>query len=396
MAPQQDEKENTFSKDIGKAIKSSYSVVSPSQEQKESYGLDSLKQKTQQGPWYLASMKTEIGIEGSGDIGFIGAEGEAAFEYIWQRTPNSVKKLQQQYYGSNKKPANNRSANLVEGDSTDSNSLELSTDMSQSEVSQKINSLIAYVDRSHKVKNTTQLRENLTKQVQIHQEKAQQLSFAADQMLWKPYKYQLELYVQASGNVIPTIEVGCVMRLRIEWAIKEAKSFMNVSVPSKLINHANFVANEMAQALSDTQNNNNLFQFYGVKVGLGLGFEGDIDIVEAKGHAIASVFLKYNSASKEKNTKKLFNESSTEAISGISTARWKKSLRKAISMANYITEQSSISEKQMDESRPLRDFELGAIEVELTMSAGGELLLPTVNGIGFLELFYSKKGSGKF
>ncbi|MGZ3770882.1 MAG: hypothetical protein ACXVCP_12210 [Bdellovibrio sp.] len=383
----QKEQENTFGKDLNKMLKSTYSIISPSAEQKESYGLDKLEQKESKGPWYLASMKTEVGIEASGAIGLVGIEGEAAVEYIWTRTAQSIKNLQKKAYGSKTKPA----ANIVEnGFGGAEDNLELSTDMNQNQLAERVNNLVRYVNRSGKVKNISNLKQQLLKQVTIHLEYAQQLAFASDQMTWKPYKYQLEVFIQGSGQVVPTIQVGCVLRLRIEWTIKEKKFFTGVNVPKNFIASANFITGELSRSLLDTGKNDNMFYFYGVKVGLGIGAEGDIGVAQLQAHSIASVFLKYNPPNNFVGGT-VATYSGREMIGGLSANRWKSALKKAATMANYITEQSSVTEKRMDETRPFRDFELGAIEVELELSAEGVLLLPTVEGIAFMELFFNKK-----
>ncbi len=388
----------TLGPDLQKLLNTTYAVVSPSLEQKDQFGLTSLTQKNTQGPWYLASVKTEIGIEAGGDIGLVGVAGSAAFEYIWMRTARSLKKLQQEHYGKTPKSTQFRktqSNSLLAMNSQDPSTLNLSSDMTNKEVSQRIDDLVKYVMQSKKVSNkasdSQKLKYQLTQHVNLHQRLAEKVSESSQQLTWKPYKYQLELYVTANGSVIPTIEVGGVMRVRIEWSIREKKSF--VSTPTALTNHIEMLTNELTAQFQNPDDPNNQYPLYGVKVGLGFGIGGDLNLVSANAHSIASVFLKYNPPKANlysKNSLSFLN-SEDEVINGISKAQWQKGIKKASKMASFIISQSAASEKKIDAQRPQRDFELGAIEVELELTAGGEIFLPTVEGIGFMELFFNKK-----
>jgi hypothetical protein len=392
------EEPTSLGPDLQKLLNTTYAVVSPSLEQKDQFGLTSLNQKKAPGPWYLASVKTEIGIEAGGDIGLVGVEGEAALEYIWMRTARSLKKLQQEHYGKTTpliKSNSPQSNSFLATNAEDPTTLSLSNDMTNNEVTQRIDDLVKYIMQSKKVSNkasdSQKLRYQLTQHVSLHQRLAEKISESSQQLTWKPYKYQLELYVRANGSVIPTIEVGGVMRVRIEWSIREKKSF--VSNPTAFTNHIEMLTNELSAQFQNPDAPNNQYPLYGVKVGLGFGIGGDLNLVSANAHAIASVFLKYNppKANLFSKSSLRFSNSQDEMINGISRTQWQKGIKKASKMASYIISQSTASEKKIDEQRPQRDFELGAIEVELELTVGGEIFLPTVEGIGFMELFFSKK-----
>lgn len=374
---------NTLGPDLSKLINSTYAVVSPSVEQKDEFGLTSLTQNKKQGPWYLASIKTELGIEAGGEIGLVGAEGEAAVEYIWMRTARSMQKLQKEHYEVSKKNKQNTKPSQSE-----SNTLYLSTDMPGSEVNKKIEDLVSHISQTKKVSGTAKMRSQLTQQVNLHQSLAQKVADNSPHLTWKPYKYQLELYIEASGAVHPAIDVGAVVRVRIEWSIIEKKSLIETS-PADFANHIEMVTEELSANLHSSMGSSSQFDLYGIKMGLGLGVGGDLDLVSANAHAIASVFLKYNPPRPYKPNQLHF--ASNEVVKEISVDRWRRGIRKASKMASYIIAQSSSDEKKMDETRPKRDFELGAIEVELELTAEGEFFLPTVKGIAFMELFFNKK-----
>lgn len=380
---------NTMGLDINKMMKSTYAVVSPSLEQKDHFGLTGMQEKTKPGPWFLSSIKTEVGIEAGGDIGLVGVQGEAAIEYIWKRTARSIKKLQQEYYGNSSKTL--ASAKNMTPQFKEANTLNLATDMPATEVDKRIDDLVFYISQAKKVSDPAKMKYQLTQHVKLHQLLAQKVANNSEHMTWKPYKYQLELYVTAAGAVLPTIEVGGVVRVRIEWSIIEKKSFIPTK-PAAFANHIEMITNELQSNFAANLNSTSQYDFYGVKVGIGIGLGGDIGLIEGKSHAIASVFLKYNPSNNfHAQSLKTFSSSPNEVIGGIPSTQWQRGLKKVTSMASFIVQESSAAEKKMDETRPQRDFELGAIEIELEMSAGGEFFLPTVKGIGFMELFFNKK-----
>jgi hypothetical protein len=152
------------------------------------------------------------------------------------------------------------------------------------------------------------------------------------------------------------------------------------------------LTNELTAQFQSPEASTNKYSLYGAKVGLGFGIAGDLNLVSGKAHAMASVFLKYNPPKSNIYSKSSlrFLNSEDEVINGISRAQWQKGIKKASKMASFIINQSAASEKKIDEQRPQRDFELGAIEVEFELAAGGELFLPTVEGIVFMELFFNK------
>jgi ABC-type oligopeptide transport system ATPase subunit len=158
-----------------------------------------------------------------GNIGLVGVEGEAAIEYIWKRTARSIKKLQKEHYGPSAKTQN--TAKSTTPQFTEANTLNLATDMPTTEVDRRIEDLVSYISQAKKVSDPAKMKYQLTQHVKLHQLLAQKVAANSEHMTWKPYKYQLELYVTAAGAVLPAIEVGGVVRVRIEWSIIEKRSF---------------------------------------------------------------------------------------------------------------------------------------------------------------------------
>lgn len=388
-----------YKHDMAKMIHTGYATINPNSEQIENFGLNESPRKKQKGPWFLQSIRTEFGIEATGEIGFLGYQGEAAMEFIWQRTPYSLKQLQKEYFPNASKDVTKKSNfatqhTIKKSNANEQNSLlSLDTDMSKNEIKQKVQSLVAYVDQSHKIKNTEKFKKQLFTQIEKHQNALQELTYIPEQVSWKPYKYQLELYAKASGEVFPAIRVGGVIRIQIEWTIK-SKSSQN-SKNSPILASIDQMSAYLQQLAKDANSNpNNIYQLNQVKLGLGLSVNGDFEIVKFETSAIGIVYLKLDESVKLPPKTQLLEWQQNELlVSGINRAQWKYGIRAAQEMASSILEEASNNEKEEDKERPYRDFELKQIEVELTLSAGGELLLPTVMDTTYMELVYVKKAA---
>jgi hypothetical protein len=378
--------EEELGDDFEKIFNTGYTAIDPDKKQQADLDFKKSKKESVKGPWYLQSMKTEIGIESSGAIGFIGIGGAAAAEFIWQRTKASIKKLQLENLEKNKKINKEQTESQEESQDT----LLLTTDMTQDQVVDKVDSLMSYVEQTKKVKNTTKLRAQLLSQISNHQKWVNEFVNLPEDMPWVPYKYQLELYAQIGGEVSPFIEVGGVIRIRIEWDIKHKILNSNKTQVSNVVSSLFGVGVHLKPLILNTASDN-LYQLSALKLGLGIGLEGDIDVIEVKGKVIASVFLRPDKNKLIRSNYSLLNFNEAKPISGIDHEKWKKGAQKIFAISEAITEKASISEAKRDRERPFRNFELGAIEVELTLTTGGEFLLPMINGIAFMELFYTKK-----
>lgn len=389
--------DDQYKHDFAKMINAGYATINPSKDQKDDFGLSNSGAKKQKGPWFLHSIRTEFGIEATGDIGFLGYQGEAAFEFIWQRTPYSLKKLQKEYFPTaqkSKPKADAPKATLP----VEENVLSLNSDMSTTEVVQKVNSLVLYVDQSKKIKNPEKFKTQLMDRVMTHQKAVQNLAYIPDSLPWKPTKYQLELYAKAGGEIFPAIVVGGVIRVQIEWEIKRKKTMRPHN--SQLMASLQNIGSQLQQTLKENQEQqDSIYELSTVKLGLGITAEGDFEVVRFESSALGIVFLKPDPAAQKKNNSAFFAVTDMlpqiNSISGVSKDQWNDGFATANDMAKDILAEATVSEKQKDIERPYRDFELKLIEIELTLSAGGEFLLPTVMGTAYMELIFEKKSAPK-
>lgn len=348
-------------------------------------GNEKIRANKGQRPWYLQSIKTELGIEASGEIGLLGIEGEAAMELIWMRTPESIKKLQAELgYG----PPSPATASVEE------NTVALDTSMSPQQVTQKVDSVIQFLGKSNQVKHLDRVRTQLLTRAQELQGWVGQFEQVPDDIPWKPYKYQVELFIQGEGMVLPALEVGGVARIRLEWSLSK-KSKPRISVAEAEPSSKNVIVPMMTALSTDLEtlkalnSENDYFSLIAVKVGLGIGASGDIGIAEGKGTLIGSVFLKPD----RKKAKPLQAEYSLNdgGSYGIPRDRFRRGLLKAIQMTQYISNSAERHERKEEALKPYRAFELGAIEVELALSLEGSTFLPSISKHAVMELFLMKQ-----
>lgn len=348
-------------------------------------GNEKLAGNKSQRPWYLQSIKTELGIEASGEIGLLGIEGEAAMELIWMRTPESIKKLQAEAGDLPPSPA---SASIEE------NTVALDTSMSPQQVSNKVDSVIQYLGKTKQVKHLDRVRSQLLSQAQELQGWVGQFEQVPDDIPWKPYKYQVELFIQGEGMVLPALEVGGVARIRLEWTLSK-KSKPRVSVAEAATSSKNVIAPVMTALATDLETLKSLssesdyYSLIAVKVGLGIGASGDIGIAEGKGTLIGSVFLRPD----RKKVKPFQAEYSLNdgGHYGIPRDRFRSGLLKAAQMTQYVANSAERHERKEEALKPSRMFELGAIEVELALTLEGSTFLPSISKHAVMELFLMKK-----
>jgi hypothetical protein len=398
--------------DFNKLFNTGYSVIDPDSKAVEPMLFGNTKKKKK--PWYLQSMKAELGIEAEGEIGLVGISGEAAVELIWTRTAYSLQKLQKKHFDS-------VSAEPLELETEgDTSTLTLETDMSTPAVTSQIDGLVDYVASTRKVSNLNLMRSQLLEKVLESQNMAIQTEQISANATWHPYKYQLELYVSAEGMVAPATMVGGVLRFRFEWKVKP-KVIAEPTQVSKLWDDVSPILDKIYMGRSTADD----YRLVAVKLGLGFGMKGDIGIAEGKFSVKGSVFMKPNQTAmhqpRQLNQVDLlgsfdvpcdkmaglpnrgipFFYSDEKLTHGktISTSIPKmifcKSMEKVAAVSGFITRAATKHERKRDLKKPNRNFELGHIELELEISVNGGAFLATVKKMAFAEIFFSKKNKLK-
>lgn len=332
-------------------------------------------------PWYLQSMKTELGIEASGEIGLLGIEGEAAIELIWMRTASSIKKLQSELKPQPLEP-------IPTASSPNDSIASLSTSMTPEQVAQKVDDLVRSVGNGRKIDNPERLRHQLMQRTQELQGWVGQFEQFPDEAPWKPYKYQIELFIQADGMVVPAVEVGGLVRIRLEWTLTQKKK----AKPSRQISTMLGALSEDLSALQDLNSDTNSYSLKALKIGLGIGASGDIGIAEGEGTLIGSVFLKPDPKYALIQSQKSFvgTQELTQPY-GMPRDKFRQGILKATEMSRYIARTADRHEQVQDQKNSDRMFELGAIEIELALTLEGGTFLPSITKNAVMEIFLMKK-----
>ncbi len=354
----------------------------------QSVNATSASQKGKKRPWYLQSIKAELGVEAEGEIGFLGAEGEAAIELIWTRTRSSVQRLQKKKYGA--KPGS-QFAELAAWDGTDAEAvpadLTLSSQSSVSEIESEMTRLASQVSAHAKLENSSQLRSSLLKHVLQSREMILALSDTPDEWNWRPYKFQLQLFVQAEGHVSPIAVAGAVTRVRIEWNLVPRKGSGAQGGSSKLAGLSGLVR-ALDRLAAHNEDSQRLYQLQALKIGIGMGGELELGLAEAKGSFLGSVFLRRE---KKPTPQSFVVAPESVQLSGGSEIPYEKlqqGLGRVLRITDAITSKAELHELRRAQSGRERDFELYAIEVELEASTENGFVLASVAKTAAMEIFF--------
>ena len=364
--------------------------------------------------WYLQSIATELAIEQKGTIGVLGLEGETAVGLIWQRTPESIKRLQQKYYGATS-PVVEKS--LEDETASNDETLKITSETSKIDIEKQIEPIVEATFRAGKVKNKDLLRKNLLKKVVEYQKLLSEVDEAPVYTPWWVYKFQFELSIKAEGTVLPYLVVGAEARVKLEW-YRIKKKNQNIDKSDKPLSKNTAFLMAMAKdfetmdELALGKNGEKRFALDTIKVGIGLAVEGEIAVAEVKGAAIGSVFFKREKIQdkmaqempKLSDTFSVLNKSSNgimdksrigDGIRGTlyqaSRENFRKGLRKATKMAKFWSRGAlRRHDKRVAQGKEI-NFDLNVIEMELELALEGGVRVVTLEGIAVLELFLVKK-----
>ena len=351
-------------------------------------------------PWYLQSMKAEIGVEAGGEIGFVGLEGEAALELIWKRTPEAVARLKKEYQ---EKQGGGVSLARAESDVEGDADIVIEPGTSAVALESEVASVVEALGQDGRIKNLGAVRQGILARAREVQPVVNALMSSPADWRFRPYKFQLELFVQAEGKVAPVVEVGAVTRVRLEWPL-EFKSKSAASGASVRLAGLDPLVREMDRlaALREMRGSEvgaDSFLFYGFKAGVGLGGELELGVAELKGHAMGSVFFKYQRDIKP--TPLVLAPASAPLaqvadgqVNWVPFDRLARGVERAFEITEAVTTRAARHERKAREKGKMREFELGAVEVELELSGNGNLVLAGVSKKTAVELFFSRGGAG--
>lgn len=307
--------------------------------------------------WFLQSIMMEIGAEKEGNIGLLGAGGEAAVELVWTKAvdPNRGKKL-------------NTNEEVVPTE------VKISSEMNVSDIEKEVKPILDLAMASGKIKNRQFLKENLLKRAFEFQKVIRELENTPSFTKWYVYKYQLDLNVSGEGHVTPIFEVGMALRFKMEWWKIAKKTQTKNWEKSELSDNAKFVMG-IAQDLETFEQVKleNDFKFNTVKIGLGVGVEGELVVAKGQANAIGSIFFLKNE--KATNTKFKMDLPTLHQ-------NFKRGLVKAGKIAQFFTARAPNKEE--------KGFKLNVIEMEFQYFMNGSLGLVTVEGISVIQLFVTR------
>jgi hypothetical protein len=372
--------------------------------------------------WFLQSIATQLTIEKKGTLGVLGMKGETSVALIWQRTPESIKKLQEKYYGTSSAVAEK---SLEDEIVSNDESVKITSETTKSEMEKQIEPIVEAAFVAGKVKKKGVLREKLLSKLTEYQDLLKDLDHAPNFTPWWVYKFQFDLNITAEGAVHPLVSVGTEVRVRVEWY----RISRNVSVdksskePSENAKFLMAMASDFSamDELALGANNQKRFALDTIKVGIGLQAKGKIVVAKVKGKVFGSIFFKREKISDKSlapainlpETFPVLDEASeqnlnyarennirvdsidksgfSETIFNASRDKFRKGLKKAVKMAKFWSKGAiKREERRMAQGKEVH-FNLNVIEIELELYLGGGIGVATVDGIAELELFMVRK-----
>lgn len=351
------------------------------------------KAKLDKEPWYLQSMGMELGIEVEGAIGLVGLGGEAAIEMVWARTKESVARLQKKHFPD---PQQTQTWS-VESELGQSDLL-LSTDLADSTIEKHVDELMGVLKNTQNILNPKRMRESLIQEVQKIKKWVTTLEVSLPNSTWRPYKFQNLIKLSAQGMVQPGLEVGGTIIVKLEWMLRQRKP-PATKLSLLEIRNGQFLQGlasdfEVLQPLSDPKE---YYKLTNVKLGIGLGIEGDMGVAEGEAEVFGNLFWKEfpktsTMVFSARSEQPMGLVNSTGNFTEVKRSLWHKGLNKAKEISSFVVKTATDYEKKKEKenSKEERDFELAFLEVEFEVSASGSTFLPTLAKKGTADLYFVK------
>ncbi len=371
--------------------------------------------------WFLQSIASELTIEKKGTLGVLALKGESVVTLLWQRTPESIKKLQKELYGTSSAVAEKSLDDELE---SNGDVVKIDSNTTKSEMERQVEPIVEATFAAGKIKDKMKLRERLMAKLTEYQKVLSELDHAPQYTPWWIYKFQFQLNVEASGNVLPFMDVGTEVRLRVEWyRIKRKTQDKSNGVISENAKVLMAMASDFSQMdeLALGRNNEKRFALDTIKVALGMSAKGKIVVATVKGKVFGGVFFKREKVvdkgldtvdlpdtlpilgevngdnlkyAKDNNIKMDpidKNGDISETIYYASRDKFRKGIKKAKKKAQFWSRGAlKRQEKRRAQGKEIH-FDLNVIELELELYLGGGIGVATVEGIAELELFFVRK-----
>ena len=317
------------------------------------------KSKKESQPWFLQSMGVDLGIEANGAIGLVGLGGEAAIEMVWARTKESIDRLQKKHY-----PIESQNKTLSIDKEFIQSDLQLNTNMSNNVIDAHVEDLMKTLKNTHNFPNPNQIKKTLINEISKMKNWVTLLEVNLPNSKWRPYKFQNLINLSAQGMVQPGLEVGSLLRLKLEWTLrpqlKPSMSLMSKEPNSNLsLRNSEFLKalSSDFEMLRPLMHSSSLYKLQNIKLGVGLGIEGDIGIAEGEAEVFGNLFwkeVKGTSASTNVNYLEPLNLIQGEhRVKNIPRTEWHKGLAKAMQISKFIVNNATEYEKKkMSQTAP--------------------------------------------
>lgn len=356
-------------------------------------------------PWYLDSISTEFAAESTGNIGFLGAEGEAAIKLAWTRTQTSIDELKKKHgLTFNKSSRKNKSKEDF---------FELDSQISLNSLQDRIDSISTYIEKTKKVKNIFNFRSQFSNRIHQMQMLAQKFEKLPMAMHWRPTKLEVELSIDGSGMISPFIGIGTVLQLQIVWSLHPHITNDFDGIEDALTANKNFLLKSLDAHLEKIffrSHIDSLYQLEEVGISMGTDWEGNLGIASGE-FASSGKLIFHRDAPQNTNllapidngicdsphSKDLKFYYSHPLINNNKV--YQSSLRlesichgfnKISDISNFIVNQASKHEQRRDSTKKERTFELGEIELSYSIGLSGSFIIATVTEEASLSLLYAK------
>lgn len=323
--------------------------------------------------WHLQSIKTELAVAASGELGMMGAGGEAALEFVWIRKNKSI----QRNVNNFDEEVNNEGIEAIQ----------ITSEMSDDAIKREIAPIVDLAFSTGKIKKRNILFKKLYDRALEFQKTISDIENSPAMGPWYAYKYQLEIGVSAEGHITPFLEIGNSLRLRMEWwKIAEANRPLVLRTPqNQLSNNAKFVA-AIAQDLSFIDQNyfENGFKLNCMKIGVGTTVKGNLLIAKSKAQAKGSIFFLRNEIGILNQVIPAVAVSEYQiGNENISRNQFRHAIHKGAKIISFFADRAPMTDFK-------NNFELNVIEAEFELFTGGGIGLVTVEGNSGLTLFATR------
>jgi hypothetical protein len=348
-------------------------------------------------PWHLDAVRTDFSISTSGIFGFLLLNGTTTVRGTWQKV---------------KTPA--ASPVVAKAKKAKVGAVHFTTTTQSSDINGMLDPVVSVAVATKSVSNPQALRSQLQAKAQQFYTLTQALASAQPANGWQVTGAELELTVDASGNVTPVVGVGGEIDIYFDWNLSGAPTTPVVSSP--LIDGLNQIVHVMSQGVTDAIDINKDLKASGFAlsdyyVGVELTGSEDIGIVTAGEAATAKLY--FTQVTPPVATASAVSDSISTGVDSkmiklIGPAKSSGLLARTLSSAGLISKSQVASVSQSTLRHGLKHalgmgaffvrhavaahsshWKLNILETEFDLSLGGSLTNASVTGTGIVVMDFT-------